>query len=167
MIDIHFGYRQAAEDGGFAYQFFPGMFSDPFSELLGDTGGDDNSVPGFEHLGSLISTAARIAALGEVLAEYAQYSLKPYVLTPDLIPRKAPVRPPGWRDTSNYDFTGTMETQYHHRQMTPDVITDIQTRKESIDDYYDEMRSRSDKGLPEIDFNEWIKGRSVVASLFL
>ena len=70
--------------------------------------------------------------------------------------RPAPPRPEGFVDESDYNFTGTMDTQYHHRSITPEVDDDIDRRKDSIDDYYEEMRQRKDSGLEPIPWKEWL-----------
>lgn len=65
-------------------------------------------------------------------------------------------RPPGFVDTSDYDFTGSPETQYHHRQITPETLKSIEKRENNIDNYYEEMRQRREQGLGEIPWNEWL-----------
>jgi GNAT superfamily N-acetyltransferase len=63
------------------------------------------------------------------------------------------------KDTSDYNFTGSPETQYHHRALDDDDLEDIDTRKDSADDWYAEMATRRAQGLPEIDWNTWINKR--------
>jgi GNAT superfamily N-acetyltransferase len=58
-----------------------------------------------------------------------------------------------------YDFTGSPETQYHHRALDDDDLEDIETRHDSADDWYAEMATRRAQGLPEIDWNTWINKR--------
>lgn len=65
-------------------------------------------------------------------------------------------RPAGHDDGSDFNFTGSPETQYHHRNITPETLKNIEKREDSVDDYYEEMRQRRDSGLEPIPWDEWL-----------
>lgn len=73
-------------------------------------------------------------------------------------PKVRPVtpRPPGYDSGSDFNFTGSPETQYHHRNITPETLKGIEKRENSVDDYYAEMAQRRDSGLEPIPWNEWL-----------
>lgn len=70
--------------------------------------------------------------------------------------RPATSLPEGFADTSDYNYTGSAETQYHHRSLTPEVMKGIDKRKDNIDAYYEEMRQRREQGLNNIPWEEWL-----------
>jgi hypothetical protein len=70
--------------------------------------------------------------------------------------RPAPPRPEGFVDESDYNFTGSPETQYHHRSITPETVKGIDKREDNIDIYYEEMHQRKEQGLEPIPWNEWL-----------
>lgn len=66
-----------------------------------------------------------------------------------------------WADAvmmrDQWDFTGSPETQYHHRNWMPETTNAIDRREDSIDTYYEDMRRRRDMGQDKIDFETWLK----------
>ena len=62
----------------------------------------------------------------------------------------------GFGGRDSYDFTGSPETQYHHRSITPETVKGIDKREDNIDIYYEEMHQRKEQGLEPIPWNEWL-----------
>jgi hypothetical protein len=145
-LDIHAGLRRLADDGNlFTFQFVPGQFADPMSEMLGGAVGDDE-IPGYEHLGALLTRAHQILA----------------ALTHDEVMELQRRREQGG-PLDPFDFTGSPETQYHHRAYEPGLNQRVRSREDAVEGYYDEMRQRNDQGLPRIDFNAWFDSQQVPA----
>lgn len=87
--------------------------------------------------------------------QYVAYSPPTYTYRGPKI-RPVTPQPAGYDDGSDYSFTGSPETQYHHRNITPETLNGIEKREDSVDDYYAEMSQRKAQGLESIPWNEWL-----------